>query len=185
MFRAKRGLASRGDDGNLCDLLTYCADTGDLILATHLKESKGSDKYASPPIQNEILQTAADAVVDQIIDEANSSGYVSILCDESADISGKEHISVVLRYLNRDGEISENFIGIIELHDVDAESIAQAILNYLRKIGLDTQKIVGQGYDGASATCENIKGVQKIIRNVLPKALYDTLRLPLPDSSHQ
>jgi hypothetical protein len=78
----------------------------------------------------------------------------------------------VLRYVNRDGVVVENFIGFVELQAVDAESIAQVILNHMRHIGLDLQKIIGQGYDGATTMSGHISGVQKRIRDVLPKAVY-------------
>jgi hypothetical protein len=91
MFCGKRGLALRGDEadeGNFYELLQFHADAGDDVIAKHLKEMKGNAKYTSPQIQNEILLTATNSIVDEIVAEANSSGYIAILCDESADISG-------------------------------------------------------------------------------------------------
>ena len=46
-----------------------------------------------------------------------------------------------------------------------AESISTSILAHLSKIGVDFQKLVGQGYDGASTMAGHLSGLQKRIRD--------------------
>ena len=55
-------------------------------------------KYTSPMFQNEILAIASNMIVQEIVTEANKS-FVSVIANESCDISGKEQLSIVLRYM--------------------------------------------------------------------------------------
>ena len=56
-------------------------------------------------------------------------------------------------------EVHESFTGFVEMDSVSAESISSSILAHLPKIGVDFQKLVGQGYDGASTMAGHLSGV--------------------------
>ncbi|CAG2255405.1 unnamed protein product [Mytilus edulis] len=56
--------------------------------------------------------------------------------------------------------------------EVDAEHIANAIVNNLEKWGLPLQKLRGQGYDGASVMSGHVSGVQQCIREPSPDAPF-------------
>lgn len=55
-------------------------------------------------------------------------------------------------------EFQEKFVGF-----VDATIIATAIVNFLEE-GLESEKSVGQGYDGCAAMTSHENGVQVILR---------------------
>ena len=137
-------------------------DAGDKALKKHFAQMAGNAKYTSPIIQNEILGIASTMVVKELVAEANES-FISVAADESCDISGKEQLSIVLRYTKGD-KVNESFTGFVEMSSVSAESISAAILAHLSRIGLDLRKLVGQGYDGASTMAGHVSGVQKRIR---------------------
>ena len=122
----------------------------------------GNAKYISPTIQNEILRIASTMVVEEFLAEANES-FISVVADESCDISGKEQLSIVLRYTRGD-EANESFTGFVKMFSVSAKSISAAILAHLSRIGVDLQKLVGQGYNGTSTVAGHVSGVQKRIR---------------------
>ena len=71
---------------------------------------------------------------------------------------GKEQLSIVLRYA-KDDKVNESFTEFVEMSSVSAESISAAILAHLSRIGVDLQKLVGQGYDGASTMAGHVSGV--------------------------
>ena len=61
---------------------------GDKALKKHFGQMAGNVKDTSPTIQNEILGIASDTVVEEFVAEANES-FISVVADESHDISGK------------------------------------------------------------------------------------------------
>ena len=58
------------------------------------------------------------------------------------------------------------------MDSLSAESISTSILAYLSKIGVDFQKLIGQGYDGASTMAVHLTGVQKRICDKYPRAIF-------------
>ncbi|KAG8236160.1 hypothetical protein J437_LFUL005267 [Ladona fulva] len=83
------------------------------------------------------------------------------MADESSDISGKEQLSIGVRFLDEENMMDRVFLGFVELRDIDAKS---AINNFIEKVGLDPEKCVGQGYDGCSTMAGKDGGVQSILR---------------------
>ncbi|KAG8231401.1 hypothetical protein J437_LFUL011338, partial [Ladona fulva] len=68
--------------------------------------------------------------------------------------------------------VREEFLGFVELSDMNAKSVASAINNFIEKVGLDPEKCVGQGYDGCSTMAGKDGGVQSILRKTYTRALY-------------
>ena len=114
------------------------------------------------PFKTRFLGLRTPLVVEKFLAEANES-FMSVVADESCNISGKEQLSIVLRYTKGD-KVNESFTGFVEMFSVSAESISAAILAHLYRISVDLRKLVGQGYDGASTMAGHLSGVQKRIR---------------------
>ena len=56
----------------------------------------------------------------------------------------------------------EEFLGFVPLQNMDAETIAETIIDYGEKIGLNLdEKLMGQGYDGCSTMAGKDNGVQE------------------------
>ncbi|KAG5900289.1 hypothetical protein JTB14_000816 [Gonioctena quinquepunctata] len=90
----------------------------------------------------------------------------AVSADETADIAGKEQLSIGLRFYDESkGKIREEFIGFAELSAQDASSIAEAIDNFLVSYNLPPEYCVGFGFDGCSAMAGKDGGVQAILRN--------------------
>jgi hypothetical protein len=68
--------------------------------------------------------------------------------------------------------IREEFLGFIELHAMDAATIANAKDNFVQNGSLDRTKLVGQGYDGCATMVGKINGMQSILRAKYPYALF-------------
>ena len=105
------------------DLLQFHLDSWDKALKKHFAQMAGNAKYTSPTIQNKIFGIASTMV---FVAEANES-FISIVADESCNISGKEQLSLVLRY-TRGEKVNESFTGLVEMSSVSAEFISAAIL---------------------------------------------------------
>lgn len=101
----------------------------------------------------------------------------SVLADETADISGTEQLSIGVRYLRNDKDakkpiICEEFLGYVPVQELNAQAISETIIHFLQDCDLDLNKLVGQGYDGCAAMAGHIGGVQKIINDKYPLALF-------------
>ena len=88
------------------------------------------------------------------------------MCDEVTDVSIKEQMSVVLRYVDSNCNIKEEFADRIT-----GEALASKLKEALGRYGLDLKDCHGQGYDGAS-NMSGSGGVQGILSTTNPKAVY-------------
>jgi hypothetical protein len=96
----------------------------------------------------------------------------SILIDKSHDISIKEQMAVILRYVDNNGHIIECFIGIQHVRDTTASSLKATIEASFSKHGLSISRLRGQEYDGASNMQGEFNGLKALILNSNPSAYY-------------
>ena len=152
IFCGTHDIALRGKDsksGNLNDLLDFRIKAGDAILKEHMEKASDNAKYTSPKIQNELINLCEETVRGEIVALANNSVGFSILADETADISGTEQLAIGVRFFDEKNLlIREVFLGFTPLKKVDAETIAETIIDQCNKYGLNLNKLRGQGYDG-------------------------------------
>ena len=144
-------------------------------------------------IQNEIIQSFSQLIQRKIVEKINKNKFFSVLADETTDISQTEQFSLCIRYTNGgDGgtpiTLREDFLLFVPVYDVSGKALANVILEKVGYLGLKLEKLRGQGYDGASSMRGEFRGVQSVIRNKYPKALYThcvahCLNLCLSDSS--
>ena len=68
----------------------------------------------------------------------------SILADEAADISNKENLSVVVRFVDSSRSIREAFVGFHLCEEgTTGEAIRQLIVNAVAELGLSTNDCRG------------------------------------------
>ncbi|XP_024315562.1 zinc finger MYM-type protein 1-like [Brachypodium distachyon] len=118
-----------------------------------------------PKIQKALAKTCADGVRKAIKQEMGDRLF-SVLIDESRDISVKEQMALVVRYINK-GEVIERFLGIKHVTETTAEALKKALVEVLGNHGLLIANLCGQGYDGASNMRGEFNGVQKLYRLIL------------------
>ena len=95
----------------------------------------------------------------------------SILIDESKDISSKEQMSIVLRYVDK-GCVIERFVGIVHVTDTSSLSLKEAIDGFFSIHGLSMTSLRGQGYDGASNMRGEFNGLKTLILRENECAFY-------------
>jgi hypothetical protein len=74
--------------------------------------------------------------------------YFTVMGDESADAGNKEQMSISIRYINKNGFITERFLGLWNVTDTKAETLYEQIAAAIEMYGLKMENIRGQGYDG-------------------------------------
>lgn len=67
----------------------------------------------------------------KVIMEDLDGDYFGILVDESKDISHKEQITLVLRYVDKKGEVIERFVGVVHVSDTSARSLKESTYSFL------------------------------------------------------
>lgn len=161
------------NDGNFRTLLRLRALNGDDILKEHLLNSGGNAMYTSPSIQNELIHIFGELMQSQIVKKISKSEFFSIIADETTDIAQVEQLSLCVRYVDEEiVKIREDFISFIPVKDVTGTGLTATILESLKKLGFDLNKLRGQGYDGAATMRGQFRGVQALIKEKYPKALY-------------
>ncbi|XP_022883677.1 uncharacterized protein LOC111400497 [Olea europaea var. sylvestris] len=85
-----------------------------VINAVTLGNASHNCKLTSPNVQKDIVNTCAIETINVIIKDVGNSLF-SILVDESCDVSMKEQMSIVLRYVDNSGHVNERFIGMLQV----------------------------------------------------------------------
>ncbi|XP_059635550.1 uncharacterized protein LOC132277724 [Cornus florida] len=164
-----QGLAFRGHDesedsnnqGNFLTLLRFHAHHNEDVRAVVLENAPENLKLISPMFQKEIVNAIAIEIVNFIIRDIGD-GFFSILIDESRDISIKEQMAIVLRYV-KNGSVIERFIGMVHVTDTTALSLKMAIDNVFSTHGLSISRLRGQGYDRARNMQGEFNGLKPLI----------------------
>ncbi|GBP64379.1 Zinc finger MYM-type protein 1 [Eumeta japonica] len=125
----------------------------------------------SSDIQNDLIKSIAQVIRDEIKSEINFAKFVSVIADETPDISHREQMSVIFRYLTKTG-IEERFVGFFDVTlERGADQLSQSILEVIDQFNCK-EKLVGQSYDGAAVMSGAQGGVQTKIKLQCPMAVF-------------
>ncbi|XP_075670248.1 uncharacterized protein LOC142640019 [Castanea sativa] len=177
-FLLFRGLAFHGHDesqgssdkGNFLELLQFLRDHNESINEV-MQNTWKNCKLTHHDIQKDMVNAIARETSKAIIEDLGN-GFFSILVDESRDISVKEQMALVLRYVNKQGIIIERFLGIVHVASTTALSLKCAIEGLLCEHNLSLSRLRGQGYDGASNMQGDINGLKTLILKENKSAFY-------------
>lgn len=107
--------------------------------------------YCSYYAANELLNALCTAIDEDINSLIAKSPYISVLCDESTDISNTARMTINFRLINPEtGAVKSVFINDIEYEDGTGEGLCGEIIKVLESRNINTGKVVGLGTDGAS-----------------------------------
>ena len=170
-YLGRQGLALRGDgnesDGNLIQLLKL---EGDQFTLDWLQRK--CNKYTSHEIQNELLKFMALHVLRNIGKNLQASSFLTIMIDETTDITNHEQVAVILRRVNEKLEVFEEFIGLYQVDSIRAECLTSVIKDSMFRLNLPISKLRGQCYDGCSTMSGAKTGVAKRIADEEPRAVF-------------
>ncbi|XP_044366248.1 zinc finger MYM-type protein 1-like [Triticum aestivum] len=174
-----QGLAFRGHDeseesknkGNFRELSILLAEQNENTKRVVLRDAPGNNKLIAPEIQKDIAECYAEIIVKSIVAEIGG-GVFCLLVDESADVSGKEQMAVVLRYVDEFGAVQERLIGVVHVNETSASCLKSGIDQLFKKYGLNVKQVRGQGYDGASNMRGEFNGLRALIMRENSSAYY-------------
>ena len=170
----ERDLAEVENHGNFRALLDFRVDAGDTLLDQHLTTSARNATYTSSAIQNQIIDVLSDQVRQKIIRKVHQAKWFSVIADEVTDISNKEQLSLVVRYIDLDTLlVREDLLGFVECDTgISGRDLAGKITTTLQAYGLDLSNLRGQAYDGAGNMAGSVNGTAALITADYPLALY-------------
>ncbi|XP_074521341.1 zinc finger MYM-type protein 1-like [Halichoeres trimaculatus] len=162
--------SSSGNRGNFMELVQTFAEF-DTTMAEHLS-SATAFTGTSKTIQNDIIESTAHVIQEEIDKEINAAPFIAIEVDDTTDISCRCQLTVIVRYVNESGIICERFLGF---HDIslerDAETIAAVVTKTIGSYNPET-KLICQTYDGASCMSGQRGGVQALVKVKCRHALF-------------
>ncbi|KAL2098204.1 hypothetical protein ACEWY4_007411 [Coilia grayii] len=128
----------------------------------------------SKNIQNEFIGVLAEAVLEKIVQKVKTAGYYSIMMDCTPDVSHKEQLSLVLRYVTTEQkvEVHESFLEFIDVQSTTGEDLANTLLNKLIEYGIDIEDCRGQCFDNGANMRGVHRGVQARVKEVNNRAFF-------------
>ena len=151
------------------------------ILLLNTKKKKDASKLIIYP-GNHRMNLSRSAVVRQVIREIKKSIYFTIITGSTPESFYSEQINFTIRFLhlsnNQQWEVEERLLKLEDLEKKKGADIAKLILNVLEKNELDIKSCRGQGYDNGANMAGIYNGVQALIRQNIPQAIF------IPCSAH-
>ena len=106
------------------------------------------------------------------MDSIHSAPFLSIMIDETTDVSNKEQVVVCLRWVDTLLQAHEEFIGVQDVESTAASILVAVIHDVLIRLNVSVSTLRGQCYDGASAMSGSRRGVAALIQREEPRAVY-------------
>lgn len=188
IFLSERNLAFRGTDehfgsssnGNFLGIIEVISKY-DNILEKLIEKVIGSRKrsqahYLSPSSQNEIINAISNSINQKNLSSLRDAKYYSLILDCTPDVSHKEQMSLILRYVKCKPcdsiVIEESFFGFISLDETTGEGLTKSFMCKAKELELDISNMRGQAYDNGANMKGSNRGVQARILEINQRALY-------------
>ncbi|KAG8432737.1 hypothetical protein GDO86_017106 [Hymenochirus boettgeri] len=188
-FRGRSKKLYERSNGNFLKFVEAMSEF-DAVLEKHVKRivnKETHNHYLGPGIQNEIIDLLAVQIRKMILVQRNAAKYYSIILDCTPDISHKEQMTLMVRFVtatedpesgSENVSIKEHFLSFIEVDDTTGAGMTKVLLKNLETFQMDLEDMRGQGYDNGSNMKGKSKGVQAQVRGLNPRAFY------VPCNSH-
>ena len=169
-FRGNDESKSSSMQGNFKDQIDLLSKY-DSLLELHLSNAsvfRGDSKT----IQNDLIFSLSECIMNKIRDELNQAKFVSVGVDETSDISSTTQCAITFRYVTTVGSVVERFIGFFNVSGIaNAKSITDLVLSRIDDLNLRS-KLIAQTYDGAATMSGCASGVQRRIQDEIPLAYF-------------
>ena len=172
-FLSRQGLAFRGDgdesDSNFMQLIRLRSEDNSKLVEWIQQKT---DKYTSGEMQNEMIKVMALCVLRKIAENLQKSLFITVMVDETTDVSNVEQVVICLRWVDENFEVQEEFVDLFEVASTGAEIIYAAITDVFLRLNLAISKVRGQCYDGAATMSGSKSGVVTRMCAAEPRAVF-------------
>jgi len=175
----KQGLPFWGHDeskkslnkGNFREFCNFVEEQNPTLRKAVDKKNSDNSLLIAPEIQKDIVHCFAKEVLHSILEEIGDDIFC-LLVDESRDVSWKEQMAVVLRYVDKCGIVKERFVGLVHVSETTSTHLKSSIDTLFAELNLSLKQVIGQGYDGASNMRGEFNGLQSLIMRENSSAYY-------------
>ena len=175
----QQGLAFCGHDeskgssnqGNFIESLRFLAKHNEEIDKVVVENALENHQMIAGAIQKDIANATASKMLNAILKDLGELSF-AILFDESRDIFVKEQLAIVLRYVDKRGNVIESFLGIARVSNTTTVELKKTIDLVLNRYNLSISRLRGQGYDGASNMRGELNGLKTLILNENSSTYY-------------
>jgi len=117
----------------------------------------------------EMLFCISNVLHKSILDRIRDSNFFGVMIDEFTDVSVTGRVVVFASFVEEGLPITA-FLGLLEISGgkKDAQIIFYCLLKSIEKWGLDIQKCVGFGFDGAATMLAQRVGVATRFKKIIP-----------------
>ena len=186
IFLAERNLTFRESDevlgsphtGNFLGLFELLAKRDPVLMELKNRIIKHTTKkhYLSNTIQNELINIVAKKVEKESMTQLTKTKYYAFSLDCTPDISHKEQMTDILRFVQCDEEdgvtVKEAFLGYLRVDDNTGRGLLDTLMKCAEEIGLNFANCRGQCYDNGANMKGKEAGVQARLLESNSKALY-------------
>ncbi|XP_039115134.1 uncharacterized protein LOC120250388 [Dioscorea cayenensis subsp. rotundata] len=162
VFRGHGESSSSKNKENFLEILNWYAKRVEKVGNVINENAPGNNQLTSPLIQKQLVNACTAETTLAIINEIGDSNF-SLIVDKSRDKSIKEQMVVILRFVNKQGQVVERFLVIQHVADTSAFSLKVTLDELLARHGLSISKLRGQGYDEPSNMRGEFNGLKTLI----------------------
>ncbi|XP_042436952.1 zinc finger MYM-type protein 1-like [Zingiber officinale] len=156
-FLLLQGLPFRGHDesstssnrGKFLELLKWYNSECPEVAAVVGMNAPRNNQMIAPKIQKQLVNAYAVETTNVILADLGDRWF-TLLLDEARDCSVKEQMTVVIRYVNKHGELIERFMVVVHIATTTIACLNEAIDSLFVKYGLSVARLKGQGYNSVS-----------------------------------
>ncbi|XP_065662379.1 uncharacterized protein LOC136084918 [Hydra vulgaris] len=180
-FRRTSETVFKENNGNFLKLVEHISKF-DTVLSEHLRRITAKEThvhYLSKKIQNAFIVLLSCKVTEHIVCELKKALYYSRILDCTPDVSRKEQMNLVVRFVYPGEEVNirEHFLGFVQVSDtsslpIHGQGLTACLLDELSKKGISLQNMRRQGYDNGSNMKGKNVGVQKRILDLSPRVFF-------------
>jgi Domain of unknown function (DUF4371) len=142
----------------------------DPLMREHIQRSSSKEiktHYLGKNIQNELISLIVDEIKNRIINDFRSAKYYSLIADCTPDISPKEQMSIIVRFVKINStecevEICEHFVGFLQVDETSATALKDKIISHLESLNISIAYMRGQGYDNGANIPVSTTGIENV-----------------------
>ena len=115
------------------------------------RKGRGSHQsFLSNTTQNNFILTISQLVTDKILKATEDSAAWALIADTTPDVAHNKQISICVRIVSTNGNISEHLLACRRAISTTAEDLFGVIFSTLQSMNVSFEKLIAQSYDGAS-----------------------------------
>ena len=121
---------------------------------------------------NLILDIIGDMIKTAIAVEVIKARMFSVQIDTTQDISTKDQVSIVLRYLNANNDVKERLFAMLDGVSSKGSYYYELVKDCLKKYGIDILNCISDSTDGASNMQGIYKGFATLLKNEIKSHIH-------------